>query len=171
MARSLSRVPAPTDDEITPPLGTSPHGAHRLAAAHATHGVVLTTGLAGLVAGAMSLAAGEYVSVHSQADTETADLARERSELADDPQGEERELKAIYVGRGIEPALAQQVAVQLMRHVDDPASGRCDQRGLRHPTATQSAASSRAYDFRSVAKHVQAAASSPARSSTVSRPL
>ncbi|MEP7298933.1 MAG: VIT family protein [Burkholderiales bacterium] len=87
-----------------------------VAAAHATHSVVLTTGLAGLVAGAMSMAAGEYVSVHSQADTEAADLSRERSELAEDPHGEERELTAIYVARGIELALARQVAEQLMRH-------------------------------------------------------
>lgn len=85
-------------------------------AAHATHSVVLTTGLAGLVAGAMSMAAGEYVSVHSQADTEAADLSRERGELQEDPKGEAQELKAIYVARGIEPALAQQVADQLMRH-------------------------------------------------------
>jgi VIT1/CCC1 family predicted Fe2+/Mn2+ transporter len=62
----------------------------------------------------MSMAAGEYVSVHSQADTEQADLARERAELAADPAAERRELAAIYVARGLEPALAQQVAHQLM---------------------------------------------------------
>lgn len=64
----------------------------------------------------MSMAAGEYVSVHSQADTENADLARERAELAADPAAEERELSAIYVARGLDPALAQQVAAQFMAH-------------------------------------------------------
>jgi VIT1/CCC1 family predicted Fe2+/Mn2+ transporter len=73
-------------------------------------------GVAGLVAGAMSMAAGEYVSVHSQADTENADLTRERAELAADPAAEERELTAIYVARGLEPELARQVAGQLMAH-------------------------------------------------------
>jgi VIT1/CCC1 family predicted Fe2+/Mn2+ transporter len=87
-----------------------------VAAANASHATILTTGIAGLVAGAMSMAAGEYVSVHSQADTEAADLARERRELADDPTGEHRELKAIYVGRGLEPELADQVAEGLMAH-------------------------------------------------------
>jgi len=77
---------------------------------------ILLTGIAGLVAGAMSMAAGEYISVHSQADTEHADLERERIELASDPESEHRELSAIYVGRGLEPALAQQVAEQLMTH-------------------------------------------------------
>ena len=87
-----------------------------VAAAQASRGSLLVTGVAGLVAGAMSMAAGEYVSVHSQADTEQADLSRERAELAADPAAEERELKAIYMGRGLEPALAQQVAAQLMQH-------------------------------------------------------
>ena len=85
-------------------------------AAGAASSAVLMTGVAGLVAGAMSMAAGEYVSVHSQADTEKADLARERGELAADSRAEQRELKAIYVARGLEPALAQQVAEQLMAH-------------------------------------------------------
>ena len=85
-----------------------------VAAAHASQGNILVTGVAGLVAGAMSMAAGEYVSVHSQADTENADLARERAELQADPAAEKRELAAIYVGRGLEPALATQVAEQLM---------------------------------------------------------
>src|SRR5512147_973941 len=71
-----------------------------VAAAHATHGDILVAGMAGLVAGAMSMAAGEYVSVHSQADTEKADLDRERAELQSDDAGERRELAAIYVGRG-----------------------------------------------------------------------
>ena len=87
-----------------------------VAAAGATPANVLLTGVAGLVAGAMSMAAGEYVSVHSQADTEAADLARERTEIETDPAAEHRELSAIYVGRGLDSALAQQVAVQLMRH-------------------------------------------------------
>src|SRR5580704_10877894 len=87
-----------------------------VAAAHATHSSVLVAGVAGLVAGAMSMAAGEYVSVHSQADTEGAELERERKELKADDEGEHRELAAIYVGRGLDPALAKQVAEQLMAH-------------------------------------------------------
>jgi VIT1/CCC1 family predicted Fe2+/Mn2+ transporter len=87
-----------------------------VAAAHASQSTMLVTGVAGLVAGAMSMAAGEYVSVHSQADTENADLSRERAELAADPAAERRELSAIYVSRGLAPALAQQVAEQLMQH-------------------------------------------------------
>jgi len=87
-----------------------------VAAAHATHGNVLVAGIAGLVAGSMSMAAGEYVSVHSQADTERADLALERAELKADNQGEHKELMAIYVARGLKPALAKQVAEQLMAH-------------------------------------------------------
>jgi vacuolar iron transporter family protein len=87
-----------------------------VAAAGSTQGTVLVSGVAGLVAGAMSMAAGEYVSVHSQADTEKADLTRERAELALDPAAERRELTAIYVTRGLDQGLAQQVAEQLMRH-------------------------------------------------------
>ena len=87
-----------------------------VAAASASPSNILLTGVAGLVAGAMSMAAGEYVSVHSQADTENADLARERAELEADPVAERRELTAIYVARGLEPALAQQVSAQLMKH-------------------------------------------------------
>jgi vacuolar iron transporter family protein len=87
-----------------------------VAAASADTRTVLMTGVAGLVAGAMSMAAGEYVSVHSQADTEKADLVRERAELETDRPAEQRELAAIYVGRGLAPALAQQVAEQLMSH-------------------------------------------------------
>ena len=87
-----------------------------VAAAHGTHSSVLVAGVAGLVAGAMSMAAGEYVSVHSQADTEEADLTLERAELKADDKGEHRELAAIYVGRGLDPALAKQVADQLMAH-------------------------------------------------------
>jgi VIT1/CCC1 family predicted Fe2+/Mn2+ transporter len=87
-----------------------------VAAAHATHRNVLVAGVAGLVAGAMSMAAGEYVSVHSQADTEQADLALERAELKADDKGEHKELMAIYVARGLDPALAEKVAQQLMAH-------------------------------------------------------
>jgi len=87
-----------------------------VAAASASQSDILMTGVAGLVAGAMSMAAGEYVSVHSQADTEKADLSRERVELETDPAAERRELTAIYVTRGLEPGLAQQVAEQLMKH-------------------------------------------------------
>ena len=75
---------------------------------------VLIAGLAGLVAGAMSMAAGEYVSVSSQSDAEQADLARERAELATQPEAEREELAQIYVGRGVSPDLAREVAVQLM---------------------------------------------------------
>ena len=87
-----------------------------VAAAAATRGDILIAGTAGLVAGAMSMAAGEYVSVSSQADSEAADLERERHELAEDPEFETEELAAIYVERGLEPALARQVAQQLMAH-------------------------------------------------------
>ncbi|MGA9642958.1 MAG: VIT family protein [Terriglobales bacterium] len=87
-----------------------------VAAAHATHNNVLVAGIAGLVAGSMSMAAGEYVSVHSQADTERADLALERAELKADDVGEHKELMAIYVARGLSPSLAKEVARQLMLH-------------------------------------------------------
>jgi vacuolar iron transporter family protein len=85
-----------------------------VAAADATRHEVLLAGIAGLVAGALSMAAGEYVSVSSQADTERADLGRERHELATDPQAEEDELTGIYVRRGVESGLARTVAQQLM---------------------------------------------------------
>jgi VIT1/CCC1 family predicted Fe2+/Mn2+ transporter len=87
-----------------------------VAAASASHASILLTGVAALVAGAMSMAAGEYVSVHAQADTEKADLSRERSEIAMDPVAERRELAAIYVVRGLQSDLAQEVAKQLMAH-------------------------------------------------------
>lgn len=87
-----------------------------VAAASATQHNILITGIAGLVAGAMSMAAGEYVSVHSQADTEKADLVREKLELDNDPISERHELSAIYVARGLDASLAQQVAEQLMAH-------------------------------------------------------
>ncbi len=87
-----------------------------VAAANGTHASILIAGVAGLVAGAMSMAAGEYVSVHSQEDTEQADLALERTELQTDDAGEHAELAAIYVGRGLDAPLARQVADQLMTH-------------------------------------------------------
>jgi vacuolar iron transporter family protein len=87
-----------------------------VAAAEVSQTSLLATGIAGLVAGAMSMAAGEYVSVHSQADIEAAALEQERKELAADPLGEHRELTAIYVGRGLDLVLATQVAAQLMAH-------------------------------------------------------
>jgi vacuolar iron transporter family protein len=87
-----------------------------VAAAEATRSSVLVAGAAGLVAGAMSMAAGEYVSVSSQADTERADLARERGELAADAPAEREELAQIYLARGLVPDLAYQVADQLMAH-------------------------------------------------------
>ena len=87
-----------------------------VAAANASHADIVVTAVAGLVAGAMSMAAGEYVSVHSQADAEKADLERERKELQADEVGERNELMAIYMRRGLEPPLARQVADQLMAH-------------------------------------------------------
>lgn len=87
-----------------------------VAAANSSHSSILVAGIVGLVAGAMSMAAGEYVSVHSHADTEKADLARERKELETDGGSEQRELIAIYIARGLEPSLAKQVAGQLMAH-------------------------------------------------------
>ena len=85
-----------------------------VAAAAASKSDILLAGVAGLVAGAMSMAAGEYVSVSSQSDTEMADLAREKRELSEDPEFEKEELAQIYVQRGVEPHLARQVAVELM---------------------------------------------------------
>lgn len=87
-----------------------------VAASGATQSNVLLTGVAGLVAGALSMAAGEYISVQSQADTENADLARERRELAEQPETELDELTDIYVSRGLERDLAHQVAIQLTAH-------------------------------------------------------
>src|SRR5262245_8821865 len=87
-----------------------------VAAANVPHRQIFVAGVAGLVAGAMSMATGEYVSVSSQADTERADLARERHELTTSPAPERAELASIYVSRGLEPALAEQVAEQLMAH-------------------------------------------------------
>ena len=85
-------------------------------AAHSSHQNILLTGMAGLVAGAMSMASGEYVSVSSQADTEQADISRERSEIASNPDLEHEELAQIYVDRGLSKILAKQVASQLMAY-------------------------------------------------------
>jgi vacuolar iron transporter family protein len=100
-----------------------------VAAAEASRSGVLIAGVAGLVAGATSMAAGEYVSVSSQADTERADLARERGELAANPAAEQEELAAIYVERGLTPALAQQVAAEFMARDALAAHGR-DELGI-----------------------------------------
>jgi vacuolar iron transporter family protein len=100
-----------------------------VAAAHASHANLLLSGTAGLVAGAMSMATGEYISVHSQADTEAAALAQERAELHDDFAGERRELTEIYVRRGVEKGLAGKVAEQLMAH-DALGSHARDELGL-----------------------------------------
>lgn len=107
-----------------------------VAAASASHATILTTGVAGLVAGAMSMAAGEYVSVHSQSDTEQADLSRERAELEADPAAERRELAGVYVARGLDPALAEQVAAQLMARDALGAHAR-DELGLSDATAAR----------------------------------
>ena len=101
------------------------------AAAGAARDGVLLAGVAGLVGGALSMAAGEFVSVSSQADTEKADLAKERHELAQQPEGELRELAAIYVKRGLDPALAGQVAEQLTAHDALGAHAR-DELGITH---------------------------------------
>jgi VIT1/CCC1 family predicted Fe2+/Mn2+ transporter len=103
-----------------------------VAAAHAAHTNILVAGVAGVVAGAMSMAVGEYVSVHSQADTEKAELRQERAELQTDRKGEHKELAAIYVARGLEPSLAKRVAEQLMAHDALGAHAR-DELGISEP--------------------------------------
>jgi vacuolar iron transporter family protein len=100
-----------------------------VAASGASRSSILLSGIAALVAGALSMAAGEYVSVSSQRDTEVADLALEARELADDPEGELRELALIYEGRGLTPDLARQVAEQLSRG-DSLAAHARDELGL-----------------------------------------
>jgi vacuolar iron transporter family protein len=100
-----------------------------VAAAHASQSQILISGMAALVAGAMSMATGEYVSVHSQADTEAAALDQERAELAVDFAGERRELTEIYVRRGLDKKLAAQVSAQLMEH-DALGSHARDELGL-----------------------------------------
>jgi VIT1/CCC1 family predicted Fe2+/Mn2+ transporter len=117
-----------------------------VAAADASHGALLTAGIAGAVAGAMSMAAGEYVSVSSQADSEQADLARERRELESDDAGEHRELMGIYMSRGLSQDLARRVAEELMAH-DALAAHARDELGIT--------------DF-SMARPLQAAAASAA---------
>ena len=107
-----------------------------VAAANAARQDVLIAGVAGLVAGALSMAAGEYVSVSSQADTEAADLARERHELATAPEAEKAELIAIYESRGLTPGLARQVADQLMER-DALAAHARDELGLSEATAAR----------------------------------
>lgn len=105
------------------------------AAGAETRGIVIA-GVAGLVAGSMSMAAGEYVSVHSQADTERADLARESKELAANPEQERAELASIYVKRGLDEALASQVATQLTQHDALAAHGR-DELGISDTLAAR----------------------------------
>lgn len=107
-----------------------------VASAAATTNDILLTGVAGLVAGAMSMAAGEYVSVSSQSDTEHADLARETRELADDPAFEQDELAQIYVARGVELGLAREVAKQLMAK-DALAAHARDELGISSSTAAR----------------------------------
>ena len=104
-----------------------------VAAAQLGTAAVFLSGLAGLVGGALSMAAGEYVSVSSQADSEHADLARERSELSAAPEAERRELAGIYVSRGLSPALAEQVAVELTAH-DALAAHARDELGITEHT-------------------------------------
>ena len=117
-----------------------------VAVAHATHRNLLVAGMASLVAGAMSMAAGEYVSVHSQADTERADLDTEREELKTDNKGEHRELAEIYIARGLDPSLAEQVAQQLMVHdaLDAHASDELGISRAKRPRPIQAALSSAA---------------------------
>lgn len=107
-----------------------------VAAASAATPEVIVAGVAGLVAGAMSMAAGEYVSVSSQSDTEQADLSRERAELADQPEFEREELAQIYVDRGVDAELARQVAGQLMAH-DALAAHARDELGISEITTAR----------------------------------
>jgi VIT1/CCC1 family predicted Fe2+/Mn2+ transporter len=107
-----------------------------VAAAGADHRTLLLTSVSGLIAGAMSMAAGEFVSVHSQQDTEHADLARESAELKHDPAGERRELAGIYVARGLDRELADRVAGELMAHDALGAHAR-DELGLSTVTAAR----------------------------------
>ncbi len=107
-----------------------------VAAAGTARSGVLVAGVAGLVSGALSMAAGEYVSVSSQEDTEQADLAKERHELANDPEAEKKELAGIYVHRGLEPELAKRVAEQLMEHDALGAHAR-DELGLSEELAAR----------------------------------
>lgn len=107
-----------------------------VAAAGTSHQALLMTGIAGLVAGALSMAAGEYVSVSSQTDMEQADLAREAAELKDNPESELRELTGIYIQRGLSPELARQVAYELSQH-DSLAAHARDELGLHDNNQAQ----------------------------------
>lgn len=107
-----------------------------VAAAGASHQAMLMTGIAGLVAGALSMAAGEYVSVSSQTDIEKADLAREAEELKENPESELRELTGIYIQRGLSPELARQVAQALSQH-DSLAAHARDELGLHDNNQAQ----------------------------------
>lgn len=107
-----------------------------VAASDSNQHTILVAGVAALVAGAMSMAAGEYVSVHSQADTERADLAREQHELLNDHPAEHRELTAIYIERGLQPELASEVATQMMEH-DALAAHARDELGILHQTTAR----------------------------------
>ena len=107
-----------------------------VAAAHASTQAIFLAGSAALVAGAMSMAAGEYVSVSAQSDSEAADLARERRELAEETESEQDELTRIYIGRGLDPALARTVALQLMAHDALGAHAR-DELGITEHTAAK----------------------------------
>ena len=113
-----------------------------VAAAHAPHGAIVVAGVAGMVAGAMAMAAGEYVSVSSQADIERSDLAMEREGLESDEAAEREELASIYVDRGLTPDLAREVARQLMAHDALGAHAR-DELGIQRGTPCASFASSR----------------------------
>ncbi|MBC7414955.1 MAG: VIT family protein [Herminiimonas sp.] len=107
-----------------------------VASAHAAHNSIMLTGIAGLTAGAMSMATGEYVSVHSQSDTEKAAIAEERQELDADYHSEQNELAAIYVGRGLDLPLANQVAQKLMEH-DALAAHTRDELGISTRTSAR----------------------------------
>jgi len=107
-----------------------------VASAPTSHSAILVAGVAGLIAGAMSMAAGEYVSVSSQHDSEQADLDRERVELKEDPKGEQDELTGIYIKRGLDRALARQVAEQLMANDALEAHAR-DELGMSDATAAR----------------------------------
>ena len=136
-----------------------------VAAAESDRGPVLLAGIAGLVAGAMSMAAGEYVSVSSQSDTELADVARERRELAESPEAELRELEGIYVGRGLDPELARRVAEQLTSR-DALAAHARDELGITEAQAArpvQAALASAATFSVGAALPLAVAALSPAR--------
>jgi len=124
-----------------------------VAAADSTHSAIVLAGLAGLIAGSLSMAAGEYVSVHSQADTEKADLELEKKHLASAPEFELQELTQIYIDRGLEPSLAMQVAKQLMEH-DALAAHARDELGI---TDTMSARPLQAAMFSAVSFSIGAA--------------